>query len=98
MKFLKLTLLTALEVLAFAGALLYFLYRIVFVLDRIGGSPTSYLAKIRFGLSAIDKETSHLDPQLALLNQRLVGLAGKFEAVDADLRPVVGRLARNKEQ
>ena len=98
MKVLRLTLFTALEVLAFAGALLFFLYRIVAVLDRIGGNPTSYLAKIRFGVSAIEKETSHLGPELARLNQGLVGLLEKFQVVEGHLKPVAEQLQTDKER
>mgnify|MGYP001500633317 CR=1 FL=1 len=88
----RLALLSALEVLAFAGALVGFLRRIDATLERIGGSPTSYLAKISFGVRAIEKETSHLAPQVTQLNQGLTTLGGKLDVVDDHLRAVVQTL------
>ncbi len=89
----RLTILSALEVLAFVGALIAFLRRIVMSLERIGGSPTSSLAKIRFGVRAIEKETSHLGPQVAHLNQNLTLLGGKLHMVDEHLAAVDAALA-----
>lgn len=49
-------------------------------LNEIGGTPTSFLAKLRLGLRAIDTETAHLEPQVSRLNETLgetaEGLAG----------------------
>ena len=87
-----LTLLSALEVLAFAGALIAFLQRIVATLERIGGSPSSSLAKVSFGVRAIEKETSHLAPQVIQLNQGLTALAGKLGVVDGHLASVAEKL------
>jgi len=97
MKTIRLTILSALEVLTFAGALVYFLHRIASTLERIGGSPTSYLAKLSFGLSAIEKETSHLAPQVTQLNQGLVALAGELGTSDEHLNSVVEALSGEKE-
>ncbi len=93
----RLTILTALEVLAFAGALLAFLHRIVTTLERIGGSPTSSLAKVSFGVRAIEKETSHLAPQVTQLNQGLTSLAGKLRVIDGHLAAVARRLGGGGE-
>lgn len=87
----RLTILSALQVLAFVGALIAFLGRIVSALERIGGSPASSLAKVSFGVRAIEKETSHLAPQVTRLNQGLVALGGKLGVVDAHL----GSVAKN---
>ena len=92
----RLTILSALQVLAFVGALIAFLGRIVAALERIGGSPSSSLAKVSFGVRAIEKETSHLAPQVALLNQGLVSLGGKLAVVDAHLGTVAERLGGGK--
>lgn len=89
----RLTILSALEVLAFVGALIVFLRRIVTSLERIGGSPTSSLAKIRFGVRAIEKQTSHLGPQVTRLNQNLTLLGGKLHLVDGHLAAVDAALA-----
>ena len=93
----RLTILSALQVLAFAGALIAFLGRIVATLERIGGSPTSSLAKVSFGVRAIEKETSHLAPQVTQLNQGLISLGGKLGVVDSHLETVAGALAKGKE-
>ncbi|MDP9365320.1 MAG: hypothetical protein M3Q10_14035 [Chloroflexota bacterium] len=92
----RLTILSALQVLAFVGALIAFLGRIVSALERIGGSPTSSLAKVSFGVRAIEKETSHLGPQVTRLNQGLVSLGGKLTVVETDLGTVAEQLAGGK--
>ncbi len=92
----RLTILSALEVLVFVGALIAFLGRIVSALERIGGSPSSSLAKVSFGVRAIEKETSHLAPQVTHLNQGLIALGGKLAVVDTHLRTVAERLTGGK--
>ncbi|MGI8912850.1 MAG: hypothetical protein ACR2JY_03490 [Chloroflexota bacterium] len=87
-----LAVLSALQVLAFAGALVSYLRRIVANLESIGGLPASYLAKISFGVRAIEKETSHLAPQVTQLNAGLVMLGGKLAVVDGHLAAVAGKL------
>lgn len=94
---LRLTLLTAGQVLAFAGALLYFLWRIVNALEQIGGKPDSPLAKLRLGVRAIETETGHLAPQVTQLNQGLTTLAGKLTAVDGQLKTVARALSGGEE-
>lgn len=90
-----LTILSALQVLAFVGALVAFLRRIVATLERIGGLPTSYLAKISFGVRAIEKETSHLAPQVRQLNVGLTALRDKLGGVDGHLRSVAHTLGKS---
>jgi len=97
MKTIRLTIISALEILTFVGALVYFLNRIASTLERIGGSPTSYLAKLSFGLSAIEKETSHLAPQVTQLNQGLIALAGELGTSDEHLKTVAEALSEGKE-
>ena len=87
---LLLTFLTALLVLVFFGVLAYALLRIAGVLESIGGKPTSYLAKLRMGLRAIEKETSHLAPQVTQVNAGLTQIAGGLASVDKHL---VGTIA-----
>jgi hypothetical protein len=84
---------SAVEVLAFVGTLVAFLRRIISTLERIGGHPNSYLARITFGVRAIEKETSHLEPQVTQLNYNLVGLASKLNAVDDHLVSTAQALA-----
>jgi len=71
-----------------------YLRRIAANLESIGGSPTSYLAKISFGVRAIEKETSHLAPQVTQLNAGLVTLGDKLAVVDSHLAAVAGKLGR----
>ena len=77
-------------------ALIAFLERIVTGLERIGGAPDSSLGKVRFGVRAIEKETSHLAPQVIQLNAGLTALAGKLSVVDDHLAAVATRLAREE--
>ena len=80
-----LTLLSILAVVLLVGTLIYFLVRIISVLDRVGGKPTSYLAKICMGVRAIEVETGHLPVQATMLNEQLGQIAGGLAAVDAAL-------------
>jgi hypothetical protein len=92
-----LAVLTALEVLGFAGALLYFLHRIVTALEKIGGAPTSSLAKIAFGVQAIEQQTSHLAPEVTQLNAGLTLLGEKLGVVDGHLKTVATALTNEGE-
>lgn len=92
----RLTLVSALEVLAFAGALVFFLARIVKALESIGGSSNSYLARLGYGVRAIEKETSHLAPQVTQLNAGLSTLASNLGVVDGHLSAVAGALTKGK--
>ncbi|MDB5081939.1 MAG: hypothetical protein JWP00_3863 [Chloroflexi bacterium] len=90
--FFRLTAITALQILALAGALVYYLLRIVNSLEKIGGFPNSDLARTRYGVRAIETETSHLAPQVTQLNEGLLALAGKLVVVDGQLAAVANKL------
>ena len=90
-----LTLLSAVLVLVFFGVLAYALVKISAALRSIGGTPTSYLAKLRLGLRAIEKETSHLAPQVIKINAGLTQIAGGLMSVDKHL---VGTIAAVTKQ
>lgn len=90
--YLRPMLLTVVEVLALVGALVAYVSRIVGGLERTGGTGSSYLAKVSFGVSAIERETSHLAPQVERLNGGLVALAGRLGAVGARLGAVAAAL------
>jgi hypothetical protein len=79
------TLLTALAVLVFVGALVVYLVAILRTLEAIGGQPTSYLAKIRMGVRAIEQQTAMLAPQGRRLNGTAVALRDGLGGVAADL-------------
>ncbi len=79
------TALTALAALSFLGVVAFALTKIVAALDSIGGRGDSYLAKLRLGLRAIERETSHLPAAARLINVGLTDVAGGLAAVDATL-------------
>ncbi len=90
-----LTVLTAVLVLVFFVVLATALVHISSALESVGGKPTSFLAKLRLGLRAIEKETSHLTPQVTKLNAGLTQIAGGLAAVDTHL---VGTIAAVTKQ
>ena len=80
-----LTVLTSVLVLTFFTVLAYGLMKISSTLESIGGTPVSYLAKLRLGLRAIEKETSPLAPQVTTINAGLTQIAGGLASVDRHL-------------
>lgn len=70
--------------------------RINSALEGIGGTPTSWLAKIRFGLRAIETETGQLAPLVTNLNTGLGALDGGLRQVERDLSAAVTSLRGGK--
>ena len=91
-----LTALSALLVLIFFLVLAVALVKINNVLVSIGGSPTSYLAKLRLGLRAIEKETSHLTPQVVAVNDGLGKIAGGLETIDQHLVDTISAVQKQQ--
>ena len=91
-----LTALTAILVLVFFVVLAFALVRISRVLQSIGGTPTSFLAKLRLGLRAIEKETSHLRPQVLQVNAGLSQIAGGLASVDKHLVGAIEAVTRQE--
>ena len=89
-----LTLLTALLVLVFFVVLAVALVGISNRLEAIGGTPTSYLAKLRLGLRAIEKETGHLAPQVTAINGGLTQIAAGLGSVDRHLVATIQAVGR----
>lgn len=85
---------TALVILVFL-VLAVALIKISGMLRAIGGTPTSYLAKLRLGLRAIDAETAHLAPQVTRLNEALGQVAEGLQDTD---RHLVGTLEAAQRQ
>ncbi len=79
---LLLTCLSALAALLFLATVAWGLVQIVALLDSIGGRGDSYLAKLRLGLRAIERETSHVPGVVPDLNEDLKQIAGGLSAVD----------------
>jgi len=93
---LLMTILTAVLVLGFFLVLAYSLIKVSNVLRSIGGTPTSYLAKLRLGLRAIEVETGHLTPQVVRVNENLTSVAGGLDAVDENLVSVINAAVAQK--
>ena len=87
-----LTLLSCLAALALLGDVAVYLVRILHALEGIGGTPTSYLAKIRFGLRAIETETGQIRPQATALTDGLRALDAGLRSVERDLAAALANL------
>ncbi len=87
---------TAVAVLGFFLVIAFALLRIDPLLEAIGGKGDSYLAKLRLGLRAIERETSHLPVAVPRINAGLGELAGGLTAVDATLGQAYASLAAQK--
>lgn len=83
--FIVLTIISAVVVLAFFGALAVYLVLIARTLEAIGGNADSFLAKLRLGLRAIEQETSHLPTEVTKLNKGLTAVAAGLQQVDKHL-------------
>ncbi len=84
-----LTTLTAILVVIFFLVLAYGLIKISSMLRSIGGTPTSFLAKLRVGLRAIESDTSHLTPQVVRWNDGLTQVGAGLKEVDKHLVGVI---------
>ena len=80
-----LTFFSAVAALLFLGVVAKALIEIVRLLEAIGGSGESYLAKLRLGLRAIERETSHLPAAAPGINAGLGTTARGLVAVDDTL-------------
>lgn len=89
--------LSALVTVIFFGTLALYLYQIIQLLERIGGDPDSYLAKLRLGLRAIETETGHLPVQVTKLNQGLSAVAEGLQAADNHLAGTIQAVVRQEE-
>jgi hypothetical protein len=76
---------TALATLLFLAAVASALVSIVGALESIGGNGDSLLAKLRLGLRAIERETSHLPVAAPKINAGLQQIAGGLIQVDTTL-------------
>jgi hypothetical protein len=81
-------------------ALALFLRAIASELDAIGGlatrfvTPVGYLAKIRFGVRAIERQTDGLVPQATRLNAGLSAIRDGLRAIDANLGALIESVSR----
>ena len=90
--FVLLAALSALAVVTLFGALVFYLVKIIEVLDSIGGETprgysnrSSYLSKIAFGVRAIERQTDHLGPEVTRLNESLAQASEGLRSIDGHL-------------
>jgi hypothetical protein len=85
-------------------ALALFLRAIDGELETIGGpatrfvAPANYLAKIRLGVRAIERQTDALAPQVGRLNERLGAIRDGLKAVDGNLAALIGSVSRQERR
>jgi hypothetical protein len=81
-------------------ALALFLRAIARELEEIGGPatrflrPVNYLAKIRLGLRAIERQTDALVPHVTRLDGSLGAIRDGLRAVDTNLAGLIGAVSR----
>ncbi|MBI5033736.1 MAG: hypothetical protein HZB51_24730 [Chloroflexi bacterium] len=93
-----LTLLSAIVVVIFFLVVAVYVHHIAVVLEAIGGSPASLLAKLRYGLRAIEQETGHLPTEVTKLNQGLTQISGGLQQVDAHLVNTIEAVVRQGQK
>ncbi len=76
---------TIIAVLLLVFVLVKYLRSIITLLTHIGGNGKSSLAKLRWGLRAIEKETGHLPVEVTKLNETLRHTAEGLKAIDQEL-------------
>ncbi len=98
--------LVALAVISVVGAaalfvaLALFLRAIVTELETIGGpatrfvTPANFLAKIRLGVRAIERQTDAIAPQASRLNEGLTAILGGLKAIDGNLGRLIQGVSR----
>ena len=79
-------------------ALAVFLMLILAELRPTGGTPVSYLAKIRMGLRAIEIETGHIPVEVTKLNAGLGAIRDGLAVVDGNLGHLATALQRQERQ
>ena len=91
-----LTLATCLAAVLLLAVIAVNLWRIIKQLESIGGTPISWLAKIRFGLRAIETETAQIAPQVTTLNSGLAAVDSGLRQVERDLASAVTGLRKGQ--
>ena len=95
-----LTLVSVVGVAALFVALAAFLVAIARTLEDIGGpatrvvSPVNYLAKIRVGVRAIERQTDGLAPLVTRLNGGLAAIRDGMKVVDVNLAGLIAAVSR----
>lgn len=89
-----LTVLTIVLVLVLVAVLVGFLLAIIAELEAIGGHPDSLLAKVRWGLRAIERQTDAIEPEVTELNESLGALDEGLASVGARVEGTLDALER----
>jgi hypothetical protein len=98
--FVVLAILSLVGAAALFVALALFLRAIDRTLEEIGGpatrfaTPMNYLAKIRLGLRAIERQTDALAPYVTKLNAGLSAIRDGLKAIDANLAGLIAAVSR----
>ncbi|MBA3271584.1 MAG: hypothetical protein H0T71_13860 [Acidobacteria bacterium] len=79
-------------------ALAVFLTLILRHLGPAGGHGTSFLAKIRLGLRAIEIETGHIPTEVTQLNGGLAAIRDGLVVVDGNLARLADGLVRQEQR
>ena len=93
-----LTLISVIGAAALFVALAIYLKLIIRELEPTGGAPTSFLAKIRLGVRAIEMETGGLVPQVTKLNAGLTAIRDGLKAIDANLGGLITAVQRQEKK
>ena len=89
-----LTILTIALVLVLVGALVFYLIQIIAALEAIGGRPDSLLAKVRWGVRAIERMTDPIGPEVTKLNEGLGAVGSGLGEIRGNLEGIAGALQR----
>ena len=92
-----LTVISAVVVVIFFSALAVYLVKISRALEAIGGNTDSVLAKLRWGLRAIEQETGHLPGEVTKLNEGLTAVGSGLQKVDEHMVKTIDAVVQQKE-
>jgi len=81
-----LVILTVVEVLILVGALSYYLI----VISRSLGKISQSLAKVTFGVRAIETQCASIGPSVIKVNQQLSGIEGALEGLAIKAEKIAG--------
>jgi hypothetical protein len=99
-----------LAVISVAGAAALFVALALFLraidgeLETIGGpatrfvAPANYLAKIRLGVRAIERQTDALAPQVGRLNDGLTAIRDGLRAIDGNLARLIASVSSQERR
>jgi predicted PurR-regulated permease PerM len=87
---------TIVAVVLLVAVLVIYLTGIINLLNHIGGTGNSYLAKLRLGLRAIETETGHLPTEVTKLNKALSETSDGLVQVNKNLEGTIKAVVEQK--